>query len=165
MNGYLLSVIGTVLICSFLTALAPEGKTSSVIKGVARLACVLAIVAPVFQFFKTGSIDVFSDKNGEKIFLDSVIRTDNEFIQYYSEKRIEETETALQAELTEKYEVKTEVRLSWSIYEEEFDGVYVAEYVRVDGICVTLLEQTNEEVKKEMLFYLTENYCSEVLIE
>ena len=50
LNDYLLCVIGTVLICSILTAIAPEGKTSAVIKGVARLTCVLAIISPVLNF-------------------------------------------------------------------------------------------------------------------
>ena len=50
MNEYVLSVIGTVLIASVLTAILPEGKTSGIIKGITRLVCVVAIVAPVVSF-------------------------------------------------------------------------------------------------------------------
>ena len=55
MNAYVLSVIGTVLISAVLTAIIPEGKTSKVIKGIARLACVLVIVTPIVQFFVKGA--------------------------------------------------------------------------------------------------------------
>ena len=156
MSGYLLCVIGTVLVCSILTAIAPEGKTSAVIKGVARLACILAIIAPVFNFLKKGEIAIFKDKNGQEIFSQEGIDGEVAFIQYYSEMRISQTEQALQAEIEEKYEVFAEVTLAWSRVEEE---------IRVDEIRVSLPEKTGEEVRREVWEYLTKNYCSEVLIE
>ncbi len=161
MNGYLLGVMGTVLLCSLLTAIAPEGKTSAVIKGVARLACVLTIVAPVLSFFKEGKLE---ENNGE-IFKESVIQTDVAYIQYYSEERVRETEIALINDLTEKgFEVKS-VRLEWSLEKESFAEIYSAEHIRILRICVSLPEGVSEEVKTEMCSYLTKNYCSEVLIE
>ena len=84
MNGYLLCVIGTVLVCSILTAITPEGKTSAVIKGVARLTCILAIIAPVLSFLKTGDVAVFNDKNSQEFFLQEGIDGQVAFIQYYS---------------------------------------------------------------------------------
>ncbi len=161
MNGYLLSVMGTVLLCSILTAIAPEGKTSSVIKGVARLACVLTIIAPVLRFFKTGNLE----KNTQENFQESVIPTDEGFIQYYSEERVRETEALLKAELKERYPDVTGVCLEWALEEETFGGIYSAEHIRITRICVTLAQEVDEEVKAEMCSYLTKNYCSEVLIE
>ena len=156
MNDYLLCVIGTVLVCSILTGIAPEGRTSAVIKGVARLSCVLAIIAPVLAFLKTGDVSVFSDKNGQEIFLQEGIEGESAFIQYYSEMRISQTESALQAELEEKYGVQAKVTLLWSQIEEK---------IRIDEIRVRLLNKTSEGVKKEVWEYLTKNYCSEVLLE
>lgn len=156
MNGYLLCVIGTVLVCSILTAIAPEGRTSTVIKGVARLSCVLAIIAPVLSFLKTGDVSVFNDKNGQEIFSQEGIEGESAFIQYYSEMRILQTESALQTELEEKYGVAAKVSLLWSQSEEK---------IHIDEIRVKLLNKTSEGVKKEMWAYLTKNYCSEVLIE
>ncbi len=161
MNGYLLSVMGTVLLCSLLTAIAPEGKTSSVIKGIARLACVLTIVAPAIRFFGGGIVG----ENGEEIFGESVISTDESFIQYYSEKRVEETEQALATELERLYAPVDAVRIEWSVEKEKFGKIYETEYIKVQRIYVDLPEEISEEVKEEMCIYLTKNYCSEVLIE
>ncbi len=161
MSEYLLGVIGTVLLCSLLTAVAPEGKTSAVIKGMARLGCVLAIIAPVLQFFKTGEVGKFTDD----FFMQSGIETDKEFIQYYSELRIRETESALERELSEKYSLETEVTLVWTMEAEEFDEIYIAEHIKIEKICVEVPRETTEEVKERVSAYLTKNYCSEVLIE
>ena len=66
-SGYLLTIIGTVLVCSLITAIAPEGKTTASVKGVAKLVCTLAIISPVLRFFKTGSIETLFDKNRQEI--------------------------------------------------------------------------------------------------
>ena len=155
MNDYLLCVIGTVLVCSILTGIAPEGRTSAVIKGVARLSCVLAIIAPVLAFLKTGDVSVFSDKNGQEIFLQEGIEGESAFIQYYSEMRIQQTEESLEEGLFERYAVPCAVRLEWSVEEE----------IRIERIVVALLENVGEEVKGDMRLFLVENYCEEVLIE
>ncbi len=165
MNGYLLSVIGTVLLCSLLTAIAPEGKTSAVVKGVARLTCILAIIAPVLQFFKTGSLSDLLGEKEEKNFTQNVIEEEGAFIQYYCELRIQETEKALKAALSERYGLDCAVSIAWSAVEEELDGGYTEPRIRVDGIAVTLLQEAQEEVKEAMLEYVKKNYCSEVLIE
>ena len=155
MKEYLLSVIGTVLVCSLITGIAPEGKTSASVKGIAKLVCVLAIIAPVLCFFKTGTLDVFADKNRQEFFSEDVIQAEEEFIQYYSEMRIRQAEKTLQEEISKEYSLTCEVALVWCMEEQ----------IRIDKICITVLENTDEEVKKEMWQYLTENYCSEVLIE
>ena len=156
MNGYLLCVIGTVLVCSILTAITPEGKTSAVIKGVARLTCILAIIAPVLSFLKTGDVAVFNDKNSQEFFLQEGIDGQVAFIQYYSEMRIEQTQQALQSEIKEKYNLDVEVVLVWRQEQEQ---------IRIDEIRLKLLKATDEEVVEKVWEYLTKNYCSEVLIE
>lgn len=155
MNGYLLSVIGTVLLCSLITAIAPDGKTSASIKGIAKLVCILAIITPVLRFFKTGDLSVFIDKNRQEFFSKEGIEADWEFIEYYCEMRIQQTEEALESELLEKYEVVTECNLSCRIEKG----------ICVEKIYIKLPKNTDEEVKNAMWRYLTENYCSEVLIE
>ena len=155
MSGYLLTVMGTVLICSLITAITPEGKTSSSIKGVTKLACILAIIAPILRFFQTDSIQRLIDKNRQGNFYEDVIEVDGEFIQYYSEMRIQQTEESLEERLFERYAVPCAVRLEWSVEEE----------IRIERIVVALLENVGEEVKGDMRLFLVENYCEEVLIE
>ena len=155
MSGYLLTVIGSVLVCSLITAIAPDGKTSASVKGVTKLVCILAVIAPILNFFKMDSVQGLIDKNRQGIFYEDVIEVDGEFIQYYSEMRIQQTEEVLSEKLFERYSVSCEVWLDWS-----FEGD-----IRIERIVVKLLENVDEEVKGEMRLFLVENCCGEVLIE
>lgn len=165
MSGYLLSVIGTVLLCAIVTAIIPQGKTSGVIKGVARLACVLVIVSPILHFFKTGEISGNSTENSPTFFPQSGIQTDDSFIQYYSEMRVRETEKLLEEELCELFVIKTEVTLHWVREVEMLGKFYEADSIKIKEICVKCVQNPSGEIKKAIWEYLTKNYCSEVLIE
>ena len=164
MNGYLLSVIGTVLLCAILTAILPEGKTAGAIKGVAKLACVLAIVAPVLEFFKSGKKGESEQKTSSGIFSETVIQTDEAFIEYYSELRIRETETALESELNEKFQVQAKITLEWQREKETVDGKYESDSIRITRIRIWINDET-EEVSQMIAEYVKKNYCSEVLLE
>ena len=152
MNVYLLSVIGTVLVASILTAIAPEGKTSGIIKAIAKSACLLAIVAPIPSYLNSGNSD---EKNADlqTIFSQTVIETDEDFIKYYSEMRIRATAQALEAELKEKFSVQTSVEFEWR---NESDEIKITKII---------VKTENGEKNVAMWEYLTKNYCSEVLIE
>ncbi len=165
MNAYLLSVIGTVLLCALLTAIAPEGKTAGAIKGIAKLACILIIISPILRFFQIGANGTTEDEFLNIFFSENVIQPDEAFIKYYSEMRIRETETALEKEIMEKYSVSSEVSLQWEQETQTVAGMYEEEKIRITGLCVTVKEDINEEARKNMWEYLTKNYCSEVLIE
>ncbi len=164
MNGYLLSVIGTVLIAAVITAILPDGKTSAVIKNVTKLACVLAILAPVLGFFATGELDG-QDQNSQTFFSQSVIQTDDRFIKYYCSMRIQATEATLEKELSDQYSASTVVTLTWNLLEEKVDNRYLSEKIQIVCINVVFEEEPSAEVKKAVWEYLTKNYCSEVLIE
>ncbi len=165
MSGYLLTVMGTVLLCTLLTAIAPEGKTSATIKGIARLACVLTIVAPVLQFFKSGSLQSLFGEEGKNFFSQTVITEDESYIQYYSETRVSQTQTALEKELYEKYAIETEIIFEWKMETETFAKLYETELLKIERIRIGLSKDVTEEVKNAVGLYVTENYCSEVLIE
>lgn len=164
MNAYALSVMGTVLLSSILTMLIPEGKCSGLIKGVAKLACIVVLIAPVPQFLKNDNFfdvirgeglkntDVFFDKNG--------ISADESFIRYYCELRVACAQTNLEKELYEKYGVNTNVSLSWKFKDgTDADGVEILKItVKTNG-------DIEGGIKEEMTTYLMKTYCSEVKIE
>ncbi len=164
MNDYLLSVIGTVLLASLITAIAPEGKTSAIIKGIARLICILTIISPILKFFKTGELEELTIKTEENFFSKNVIETNGTFIQYYSELRIRETQSALEEEFESKYGLFTSVFLEWSLIAEGEEDAYFAD-IHIDCVHICLEENAEEEVTALMCQYVMENYCSEVLIE
>ena len=163
MNAYVLSVIGTILLSAIITAILPDGKTNSVIKGVSRLACVIAIVMPILTFFQSGdwSVGEIFKEDFSKI----VIQTDEEFIQYYSEMRVRETQESLQNELLNEFSVKSKVEIAWDMENGEYAERYEDYKIKITQIHVENKEKQTEEVERAMWVYLTENYCSEVLIE
>lgn len=164
MSGYLLAVIGTVILSAILTAILPEGRTSGLIKTIARLACVLAIISPVLQFLQTDKLSFGKVENSMTFFSESVIEAEESFIQYYSEMRIRENEEALKSELTESFTEVESVTLDWE-FETETISESIMKTIKITGIFVKLNEQSNEEAIEGMWEYLTQNYCSEVLIE
>ena len=165
MNGYLLSIIGTILISAILTAIIPDGKTASVIKAMTKTACVVAIVFPVLTFLKAEKAMGMNTAISNIFFSESVIQTDEEFIKYYSDMRIQQTELALRKELKEKFGIALDVTVLWEYSSKEQAIIDVTEKIRITQIKIQAKEAISEEVEKTMCEYLTKNYCSEVLIE
>ncbi len=165
MSAYLLNIIGTVLISAVLTAIVPEGKTSTIIKNVTKFVCVMIIVSPILKFFNKNSLDYINVLNSGNFFNETVIQSDKEFIKYYSELRIQQTETALEKELNEKYSISATVYLKWREQEETTALFDIGQEIKILKIIVKTERECGEEVKNAMWEYLTENYCSEVLIE
>ena len=130
MNEYLLSVIGTVLFSAILLAILPEGKTTELIKGMARLACLIAILTPVAQFFVEGG-----DFNA--IFQEKSIETQASFIEYCSDKHIKEAENLLEIELKNRYSSIESVALQCV---QESHNIRV-EYVKIFVVDAISFEQ------------------------
>lgn len=164
LSGYVLSVIGIVVLSAVFTCIIPEGKTASMIRGIAKIACVAVIVAPILQFFQSGEIPSFLYKNTQENFSQSGIETDTDFIQYYSEMRVKETQTCLQNELLEKYGVETQILLEWE-WQQKADSKISTDEIYITKIKVSGMENQDESMRKEVKEYLSKNYCSEVQIE
>jgi hypothetical protein len=164
MSAYVLSVIGVILISAVLTAILPSGKTNTVVKGVTRLACVLAIIMPVLIFFQSGEWKIGKTFFQED-FAQTVIQTDGSFIQYYSEMRVRDAEKKLEEELLKEFSVKSDATLFWEIEKGEYASYYEEEKIKITRIHVLNDKKQTEEVERAMWVYLTKNYCSEVLIE
>ncbi len=166
MNGYLIAIIGTVLLSAVLTAVLPDGKTAGVIKGITKLACIIAIVAPIPSFLRAENIfDNFGEKNTENLdknVAQSVIQTDGEFIKYYCEMRIRNTEEALEQEIEENFSLVVKVDIDWQFAQE---NVYDSDSVQITKITVQSDKKLEEGEKSAVCTYLTKNYCREVLIE
>ncbi len=153
MSGYLLGIIGTVLLAALVTGIAPKGKTADAVKGTAKVVCLIAIVSPVLHFFvQEGNLEVF--------FENSVIETDALFIEYCREKRIESAQAALEKTLEEEFGGAFEVTLVWSSYETQ-EGFYEAEQIKIEKVCV----QAETPLEEEMLFkiekYIETGYACE----
>lgn len=165
MSGYLLCIVGTVLLSAVLTAILPNGKTAGVIKAIAKLACLISIIAPIPKFLQADNFfDILNGKNPENpsTNLSSVvIQTDGEFIKYYSEIRIQNTQDALEKELLEKFDTQTQITFVWEFENEAID----TDKIHIMQIKIDIQTDIDEKEKEEMWAYVKKNYCSEVLIE
>lgn len=160
----MLTVVGTVLISAILTMLVPEGKSTVMIKGIAKLVCLIVLIAPIPKLLGDEDFfDVFRGETAENtdgFFKDSGINADEPFIKYYCELRVRETETALERDLLDKFNVSLDIDLGW-----EFIGETDVDGLKISQIKIKIKQETDEEVKRKMCAYLTDSYCSEVLIE
>ena len=143
MSGYLLGVIGVVLFCSLVTIVLPHGKTASIVHNISRLACIVAILAPIPSYFVKGTSGFFQ-KNS--------IEADEEFIKYSSELRIREAEEGLQQVLCEKYGEGLQINLYWG-WEKQGNEESICVY----QISVSYPEQL-KELKTQSESYILENY-------
>ncbi len=150
-DSYLLSVVGTILLGAVLTAIIPEGKTAGTVRSMTKLVCLLVIISPILSYLSAGNAT-----GKEKNFTQSVIQTDESFIQYYSELRVEQAEKAIAEALQKEFTVDCKVQLEWLLEEEQ---------IHITKICVRTQEACDKEVKSRMCEYLMKNYCSEVLLE
>ena len=164
MNEYVLLVMGTVVISTFLTAILPEGKTQNLIKGIAKLVCVLTMLSPIVQFFYQGmNSDIY--KNLDVFFEESGIETSSDFITYYSELRIENATAQIEKELYAKFSLSVHVELEWSIEKADSYLFYDDEAIKISCIRIQMPSDVEKEVKNQVFQYVKDNYCSEVLIE
>ena len=163
MSGYLIAVVGTVLLCALLTAILPDGKTSNLIKAIAKLSCLLAIIAPIPSFLQQASSEE-NDKNVQNIFKENGIQADTNFIQYYSEWRIEQAEEQLEKLLLEKYNFVSQITLEWEFFEEKVNGLYENNEIKIRRIRI-LTTETDAVKCEQVVSYVKKNYCSEVLLE
>ena len=164
MNTYIFSVVGIVLISSFITAVSAEGKTAGMVKGMTKLVCLLVILSPIFQLLiknqKGNNENFYQD-----IFGYSVIEMDNHFIQYYSETTMSYLEDRLEKEVYEKYDFSVNISIDWAYEEENSTDIYDLAKIKINQIIISEKQALSEEDKSILWEYLTKNYCSEVLIE
>ena len=159
MNGYLLSIIGTVLFSSFIVAILPEGKMSGTIKGVAKMVCLLAIIAPIPQYMQKQK-NLKNTEEVQNFFSITGIQSDVSFIQYYSEMRIKDAEQLLEREIQEKFSYQADVLLK---IDDTYSG---ADTMDIKIACIYLcIPNAKSEMEAQIHMYLVEKYGCEVLFE
>ena len=159
LDGYLLCIIGTTLFSAILTGILPIGKTSELIKGVAKLICLLSILSPIPQFLQNQSFfDVFQDKNtaqDKENLSQSVITIDEPFIDYFCKMRITLLQEQIQTELQRIYAVECCIVLDCETDRKNGD-------LNLERIFVSVGADVSEEVKNQIRFHLETYYDSEV---
>ena len=156
MRAYLFAVSGTVIIAAIVTAIAPEGKISGVVKTAVKLVCLIVIAEPIAKYFVSvgkGENPTFSD---ESFFDETVITADEDFIKYCRDMRIAEAESQIETEISKKYDLTTKISLEWRAEE---DG-----RIKIIRILAKVPPQTDEKTQKALQKDLSETYGTEAEI-
>jgi hypothetical protein len=103
-------------------------------------------------------------KNSPVFFQETGIDTDQAFIKYYSELKVENACRALEKEIEEKFGVETQVQMEWKSADNP-QNTYSGAEIEITKILLKSMSETAQKEKENMLIYIRENYCSEVLIE
>ena len=166
LNGYILTVFGVTLIAAVTTAILPDGKTTAFVKSITRLACVFIVVSPVFTFFQNGEIV-------KNIFSETVINTDNSYIDYCSKISIENAEKLLRETIKNEYGADCEITIVWQYEKENTDGLngffpqtYEGERIKITEIQISFLETVSAERQNAIKYRIeTEAGCEVKIIK
>lgn len=162
LSGYLLCIIGTTLVSSILLAILPEGKSSSMVKGMAKLVCIVSIVSPIPKLIGQETfLELFQSQTTEKNsqqFTESVINTDEVFIDYVSELRIENACWTIERQIYLKFDIECNVRVDCVILSETAK-------MQLNSIYLQSSSTINAKTAEEIIAYLKEIYLCEVQLE
>ena len=106
MTGYVLSVLGVVLLGVIIDVIVPSGNINKYIKSIFSIFVVAVIIRPVVKFL--------SNKNGIKIDYNKY-EIDKELVEYIFEKRAENDENKIELYLTDEGFEKVDIKLNFSI--------------------------------------------------
>lgn len=159
MKEYLLSVVGITLLSALLIHILPQGKMNKAVKGWVRAVCLLVVISPVLAVFESAS-----KKGGWKNFFDdffsqTVIQTDDKYIDYCREKSVADAEKRLQTKINEKFGIQTVVFLdcesvSADTQNEESKG----EWLVIKKATLEVNIEISNTLKEEIADYLQTEY-------
>ena len=136
MTEYLLKIVGLSLFSIVLTNVLPTKKLNSLIKNLVRLCLYGLIITPIATFYmeltETGMDNL--SKIFPNYFSATVIEVDQAYIEYCSEKSIQELERILAEKILEDYKISVEVDVV----------VKNTNAQEVEKICIIFTEETDD---------------------
>lgn len=149
MTGWIMSIVGVVVIGVLIDVLTPEGESNKYIKGVYALIVVLVIASPIAKALK-------SDIDFSKYF-DSAFQTDSAFIDHVNDDRKDEDEQKIANSLKLRGYENAQV-----VIFERTGNIYGIDRVNVD---ITLCSQTKEKFEEEIKEIVKKTVnCNEVRV-
>lgn len=149
MTGWIMSIVGVVVIGVLIDVLTPEGESNKYIKGVYALIVVLVIASPIAKALK-------SDIDFSKYF-DSAFQTDSTFVDYVNDDRKDEDEQKIANSLKLRGYENAQV-----VIFERTGNIYGIDRVNVD---ITLCSQTKEKCEEEIKEIVKKTVnCNEVRV-
>lgn len=130
MSGYVLSILGIVLLGVIIDVIIPSGNINKYIKSVFSIFVVAVIISPVVKFI--------SNKNGIKIDYTDY-EMDKQLIEYIFEKRTENEENKIEIYLKDNGYDKIDINLNYSINNNELD--YISCTINLENLVISADKQ------------------------
>lgn len=130
MSGYVLSILGIVLLGVIIDVIIPSGNISKYIKSVFSIFVVAVIISPVVNFL--------SNKNGIKLEYDNY-EMDKQLIEYIFEKRTENEKNKIEIYLKDNGFDGIDINLNYSINNNELD--YISCTVNLKNLVISTDKQ------------------------
>lgn len=119
-------------------------------QSILKIACITVILAPIVRFF----VDW---ENVEGIFVESSIHTNENFIQYCREQRIDDAEIFIENDLKKQYSLECDVHLEWKLHDVAF-GEYSEKEIFVEKIILQIQNPPNSLLQREIETYIWDTY-------
>jgi len=130
MSGYVLSILGIVLLGVIIDVIVPSGNINKYIKSIFSIFVVAVIISPVVNFL--------SNKNGIKLDYDN-FEMDKQLIEYIFEKRAENEENEIEIYLKENGFDGIDINLNYSINNNELD--YISCIINLKNLVISADKQ------------------------
>lgn len=134
MTGWIMSIVGVVVVGVLIDVLTPEGENSKYVKGVYALIVVLVVASPIAKALK-------SDVDFSKYF-DASFDADGAFVEYVNDDRKESDEQKITNSLRIRGYDGAEVVIFTAV-----SDIYKIDRVNVD---LTLSDKTKEECEEDV---------------
>lgn len=112
MSGYILSILGIVLLGIIIDVIVPSGNINKYIKSVFSIFVVAVIVSPVVKFI--------SNKNGIKLDYNNY-ELDKDLVEFIYEKRVNNEENKIETYLSDEGFNKVDINIEFSINNNELE--------------------------------------------
>ena len=130
MSGYVLSILGIVLLGVIIDVIIPSGNINKYIKSVFSIFVVAVIISPVVNFL--------SNKNGIELDYDNY-EMDKQLIEYIFEKRAKNEENKIEIYFKENGLDKIDINLNYSINNNELD--YISCTINLQNLVISADKQ------------------------
>ena len=130
MSGYVLSILGIVLLGVIIDVIVPSGNINKYIKSIFSIFVVAVIISPVVNFL--------SNKNGIKLDYDN-FEMDKQLIEYIFEKRAENEENKIETYLKDNGFDGIDINLIFSINNNEL--AYISCTINLKNLVISADKQ------------------------
>ena len=159
MKEYLLSVVGITLLSALLIHILPQGKMNKTLKGWVRAVCLLVVISPVLALFESAA-----NKGGWKNFFDSffsqtVIQTNNKYIDYCREKSVADAQERLQKQIEQKFAVQVTVFLDCELINADSPNEDIkGEWLVIKKATIEAKSEISHALKEEIIEHILTEY-------